>query len=479
MKLATKFVLAFLGGTVAVLLIYGVFAVDRERALFESDLERDARLVGRSMQIAIADAWNEHGEVKALELIETFDREEPDVGVRWVPAEKARELLATLDPLIDADDALTGEEAIPLQRLEGAEPSLLTFVPVHHDGRVIGMLEGAESLQPAEDYTRATSLRFATLALAISLLAGCMAIPIGIRFVGVPLNRLLAKTRRAGRGDFSGDLEIGSRDELGELAKAVNSMCRDLDRSQRRILEESEARIAALEQLRHEDRLKTVGRLASGVAHELGTPLNVIGGRAGLIEQGKLEAGEIPDAARIIKQQADAMTTIVRQLLDFARRRPPEKTRVDLVPFLEQSLSLLRPMARKQGTELVFEAPSDPLEAAVDVGQLQQVMTNLVLNAMQASRSGGEIVVTLEETGRGPERSVCLVVQDEGEGIPPEELPHIFEPFFTTKEPGVGTGLGLSLVYGIVQEHGGRIDVVSTPGVGTRFEVLLPSEEEA
>ncbi len=478
MRLATKFVVVFVAGTVTVLLVFGLFAVDRERTLFEKDVERDTRIVGRSIGVAIADVWSDQGEETAQKLIEDLNEEEPDVVVRWVPPREIPEVLGALASPVDFRERLSRGEVISLRRPEGAKQAVLAFVPVEKDGQLIGVLEVSESLHSADAYTSATIVRFVSLAAAISLLAACLAIPIGIRFVGSPLNKLVAKTRRAGRGDFSGELEIGAKDELGELAEAVNSMCSDLTRSQRRIGEESEARIAALEQLRHEDRLKTVGRLASGVAHELGTPLNVIGGRAGLIEEGELDDTEIADAARIIKQQADTMTAIVRQLLDFARRRAPEKSRVDLAPVVEQSLELLRPMARKQGVGLAFEAGHESLEADVDAGQLQQVMTNLVLNAIQASSSGDEVVVTLEATGGGPARSTCLVVQDQGQGISPEDFPHIFEPFFTTKETGEGTGLGLSLVYGIVQEHGGRVEVISSLAKGTRFEVYLPREGE-
>ena len=474
MRLAVKFVLVFLAGTVTVLLVYGVFAVERERALFENDVERDTRLVGRSIRIAVLDVWSEQGQAKALQLIEDFNRQEPDLEVRWIAAQQISERLDTLDSSMESRDRLARGEEVSLRRPTGEDPRVLTFVPVERDGHRIGVLAVSKSLQPADDYTRATIVRFAALAAIISLLAAGLAIPIGITTVGSPLARLVEKTRRAGRGDFAGEIEIRSQDELGELGGAVNAMCRELETFQRRIHEESEARIEALEQLRHEDRLKTVGTLASGVAHELGTPLNVIGGRAGLIEQGRLDADEVVEAARVIRQQANSMTAIVRQLLDFARRRAPEKSKVDLVAVVEQAIEMLRPMARKQGVDLAFGASGDRVEAEVDASQLQQVITNLVLNAVQASSSGDRVTVRLEPAAADEGGQVRLLVQDEGRGISPAALPHIFEPFFTTKGTGEGTGLGLSLVYGIVQEHGGRVEVVSRTGEGARFEVCLP-----
>jgi two-component system NtrC family sensor kinase len=475
-RLAAKFVLFFLAGTVTVLLIYGIFAVDRERRLFEQDVERDTRLIARTIRGSVESVWTDWGEAKALELVEDLDRVEEDVRVRWIAASDIREGLGAPELVAEELDRLERGEEFSVRHAKGQLRAVSTFAPVEHAGSVVGVLEVQESLEAADEYTRATIVRFAALAAAISLLVAILAVPVGLRFVGSPLQRLVDKTRRAGAGDFSGEVEIGSKDELGELGEAVNSMCSDLAQSQRRIQEESEARLAALEQLRHEDRLKTVGRLASGVAHELGTPLNVVGGRAGLIAQGKLDASETVDAARIIKQQAQVMTAIVRQLLDFARRRAPAKSRVDLAPLVGQSIELLQPMASKQGVEIVSELIPGPLEADVDAGQLQQVVTNLVLNAIQASNAGGKIHVTVEARDSGSEREVCLVVEDEGQGIASADIPHIFEPFFTTKKTGEGTGLGLSLVYGIVQEHGGRVEVSSILGEGTRFEVFLPGE---
>ena len=477
MRLATKFVLVFLAGTVTVLMVYGFFAVRRERDLFESDMERDTRLIGRSVRVAVSNAWMNQGEAAALQLVDDLDQEDSEVRVRWIPQEQFPTLLADLKLGDERSESFLKGVEISLRRRQDSEDVVSTYVPVEVAGELRGVLEVGESLRPADEYTRATIVSFATLAAAVVFLAALLGVPIGIRLVGTPLNRLVAKTRRAARGDFSGELQVDSEDELGELSRAMDSMCQDLARSHRRIQEESEARLAALEQLRHEDRLKTVGRLASGVAHELGTPLNVIGGRAGLIAKGDLDSSEVGDAARIIKQQADSMTAIVRQLLDFARRRAPDKSRVDLGPIVQQSLDLLRPMARKQGVDLRFNAAELSVVAEVDVGQFQQVIANLVLNSIQASPPGGEIQVTTRPVEGGSERHVCLAIEDEGEGISPEDLPHIFEPFFTTKGIGEGTGLGLSLVYGIVKEHGGRIEVSNLEDKGTRFEVHFPSED--
>jgi signal transduction histidine kinase len=322
------------------------------------------------------------------------------------------------------------------------------------------------------------------LAGGIVLLGAVSAVGFGVFFVGRPLRLLSEKASRVGQGDFTGPLHISGRDELSELAATINRMCDQLVESQRRISAETEARIAALEQLRHADRLKTVGRLASGVAHELGTPLNVVGGRASMIAAGQLSSDDVAENARIIKAQSERMATIIRQLLDFARSRPAHRERADVQSIVTQTLGLLATLARKRNVSLNMAPSDEAVWATVDTGQIQQVLTNLVMNALQAMPKGGKVTVSIgHEQAKPPDGHdradgdyVCVRVEDEGEGIPEESMQHIFEPFFTTKEVGEGTGLGLSIAYGMIREHGGWIDVKSEPGEGSAFSVFLPRE---
>ncbi|HEV2969525.1 MAG TPA: HAMP domain-containing sensor histidine kinase, partial [Pirellulales bacterium] len=330
---------------------------------------------------------------------------------------------------------------------------------------------------------------------------------------------LTEKTRRVAAGDLDGPVNLRSHDELAELGESLNQMCSRLADSQNKIREETAARIAAIEQLRHTDRLNTVGRLAAGIAHELGTPLNVVAGRAGLILSGRLAPDEIGVSAAAIKTEADRMTKIIRQLLDFARAGTPRKATVDLRSVATQTVDLLRGLAEERKVQLCVAASGEPAVAAVDAEQIQQVLTNLVVNAIQAMPDGGEVEIgigrraasVLEEVhgglsptspspltgeGRGegvaekkgtvpfaargsrPGEYYCIKVRDSGVGISPEHRQHLFEPFFTTKGVGEGTGLGLSIAYGIVREHGGWIDVSSEPGKGSCFSVYLPAETE-
>ena len=227
-------------------------------------------------------------------------------------------------------------------------------------------------------------------------------VAIGSTWIGRPLRRLIEKTRRIGTGDLSGPLKLERHDEFGELANAINSMCDQLQTAQEKIGQEAQARVAALEQLRHADRLRTVGRLAAGIAHELGTPLNVVSGRAGLIASGRLSEEEVQKSAVTIKSEADRIATIIRQLLDFARRNTPQRKTVDLTEVTRQTLALLTPIVEKRHCtlEVVRQPPS--LMLHVDAGQIQQVLTNLIVNASEAMPSGGAVEIAITRTQAAP-----------------------------------------------------------------------------
>jgi signal transduction histidine kinase len=244
-----------------------------------------------------------------------------------------------------------------------------------------------------------------------------------------------------------------------------------------------------MDQLRHADRLSTVGKLASGIAHELGTPLNIIEARASMIASGEAKNDVAKQYAQIVVDSSERMERIIRQLLAFARRRGPDKTKSDLLEMARQAIDMVVPLARKRGIELRVVAPHfvESVGQAVvsaDAMQLQQAMTNLLVNAIQASADGKPVEVRVEHVHATPPADVggqggdylCVRVKDEGSGITEENVAHVFEPFFTTKDVGEGTGLGLSVAYGIVRDHGGWIGVESEVGRGSRFSIYLPRE---
>jgi signal transduction histidine kinase len=257
-------------------------------------------------------------------------------------------------------------------------------------------------------------------------------------------------------------------------------MTNELQRTQKLLQEETAARLCTLEQLRHADRLTTIGTLASGVAHELGTPLNVVSEQVNLL-QPTLPSQEIQQVRAALREQVDKMAKIVRQLLSFSRKRIPEKSTVDLHEILGKTIRMLTPFGEKRNITIQFLHDRDSAFANVDGSQIEQVFTNLLVNAIQAM-NGGEIVVgvtTNDVKNSGfpdsrPEPHRCIFVKDYGIGMSPVEMQQIFDPFYTTKTPEQGTGMGLSIAHGIVKDHKGWISVASGPGEGTCFSVFLP-----
>jgi signal transduction histidine kinase len=244
---------------------------------------------------------------------------------------------------------------------------------------------------------------------------------------------------------------------------------------------EHRQRRLAVDQLRHAERLNVIGKLAAGMAHELGTPLNVIAGSAELLQTRRLTAERRAALMETIVTQTKRMSRTIRQLLDFGRAGGTSKAPVELNELVWVTKDLLAPVATERGCTLRFEPARAPIAILANASEIEQVLTNLVLNGMQAMPEGGELRVRTAITTRAGQTGelchyACVIVEDEGTGIRPEDLPHIFDPFFTTKDVGEGTGLGLSITYGIVQDHGGFLEVTSRrgDGRGTRFDVLLP-----
>jgi two-component system NtrC family sensor kinase len=343
-------------------------------------------------------------------------------------------------------------------------------VPLDADGTRRGLIELSEPMTSEEHFVRSVVVDTAGMAVAFAVVSAALSFLLGQWVVGARVLALSGKARRIGLGDFAEPVVLGQNDELTELAREINAMCDRLS--------------TTLQQLRHADRLATVGKLASGVAHELGTPLNVVHARAKMIVDGEASSEEAREYAGVIVGATERMTKTIRQLLQFARRSPAEKERRDLRDLARETIDLLRPLADKRKIVLKLGEGEGDADATVsaDGAQIQQVITNLAMNAIQASAQGGVVDLRVSreratapaEMGAAEVSTVCLRVRDRGVGIPPENLQHVFEPFFTTKDVGEGTGLGLAVAYGIIREHGGWIAVESQLAHGSTFSVHLP-----
>jgi signal transduction histidine kinase len=471
MKLVPKLTLALVTAMCGVLLVNGYYRVKREVGYVEADRVRDHEMVGRALGAAFAAVWRSEGRASAMSVVDEAAGHFA-MKIRWIDALDAPAACGELGGATKFEQAPAGRPVTQqVRRTDGTE--VHTCVPIDSAGTRQGAIELRERL-PNERLAVWTAVRdAATTAIAIASISALLSLLLGVWLVGRPVNALVEKARRIGRGDFSGPIHLRQAAEFAVLGEEMNAMCGRL--------------ASVLQQLRHADRLATVGKLASGIAHELGTPLNVISARAEMIASGEASPHETAEHSRVIGGAAQRMTSIIRQLLQFARKKEAQKTRHDVQSLVREAVALLRPLSEKQKVALVVESPLSEAQAttAVDGAQLEQVVTNLVMNAIQAMPRGGTVKVGVRRQSTRPPWQVeeseseylCIRVEDEGEGIDPRHLPHIFEPFYTTKGIGEGTGLGLSVSYGIVEEHRGWIAVDSEVERGSVFSVFVPLEE--
>jgi signal transduction histidine kinase len=299
-----------------------------------------------------------------------------------------------------------------------------------------------------------------------------------------PLGQVVGHVRRATRDGWTQPTPIPrGRGEIAELAVALEDLRLRVVEKQaalNELNEELEDRVAlrteelqsAQSQLVHAAKMAGVGQLGAGVAHEVNNPNGIILSRAGYLLSVADEEGLDPDVIEdleIIESQSRRIAEVTGNLLKFGRRGAGVRATVDLTQLARLIAGLLSRPAQRAGVHLVIEAESDA-RAHGSHSELEQVVFNLVKNAIDASEQGGTVTVST--------RPGAVQVTDEGSGVPDEVLPRIFEPFFTTKPVGSGTGLGLSVSYGIVTDHGGTIDATSPgpSGCGTVFTVTLPQE---
>ncbi|HVN88098.1 MAG TPA: ATP-binding protein [Candidatus Binatia bacterium] len=481
MTVSRKHTLSLVLGILAVMAGYAYFQLRQEVVLVAADIQR-TRLIGRTLLYSLEQIWSTEGEERVREVIDRANKTVPEIGLR---------LVSLVAPIGDPQrPALPDEQLASL--IAGSvvhwthpdskgEDWLYIYAPLSIGTTRPAAVELSQSQRPQQTYIQMSHWAIGTATIAIAAVCGLIATVLDACFIGRPLTLLRDKLRRAGAGDLTQPLMLRQRDEIGELAREVNAMCERIGEANRRLAAEMEARVAALEQLRHTDRLATVGQLAAGVAHELGTPLNVVSGRAQVLAASELPHADIVKHARTIVEQADRMTEIIQQLLDFSRRRGATLGLVSIERIISRTLDLLAPAAQRAHVQLHGDAAA-PLWARLDQNQFQQALTNLILNGIQAMPKGGNLWVRVDTRRARPPAEpngrehdyLCVNIEDEGQGIPATQLSRIFEPFFTTKGVGQGTGLGLAVAHGIVAEHGGWISVESTVGKGSRFSIYLP-----
>ncbi len=382
----------------------------------------------------------------------------------------------------------------------GITGGLDNSVALSNETEVIGSIEMGFSLSNVRRLAagaQAAAIFLTVIILIITMVVVMMVVNAAIR----PVTALVAVTDQISHGDLSKRVEIEQFDEIGHLAVTFNKMIDSLKQSrdeieqynrnlEQKIIERTQQLEDAQAQLIQSEKMSAIGQLAAGVAHELNNPLGGILGYAQFTLEKlqknvpeKTSTKEVDSYIRYvtdIETQARRCKTIVQNLLRFSRSsKAVDFATIDINKIVEETITFVQHQFHMKQIELQSHLEPTLPEISGNAGQLQQVFTNLLINAMHACESGAVVRIHTRFSPALGEFGGAIELQfvDNGCGIPSENLKKIFEPFFTTKEVGKGTGLGLSVSYGIIKEHGGEITVQSTVGRGTTFTIVLPVQK--
>jgi len=375
------------------------------------------------------------------------------------------------------------------------EPSCQAACHAHPKGmRVLGVLDVALSLESVDAEMASMKSRVLVVTAVEVTLIGLFIIYFTRRFLGRPIEKLIAGTHAVSQMDLDQPLDIvGSSEELDELARSFERMRERLRQAvaensqftqnlESKVEERTQQLKAAQKKLMQNDRLASLGQLSASVAHEINNPVSGVL-NLGMLMQRMLKDDGIPpnrieEFRKYLGQVVNETTRvgrIVSDLLAFSRRSKPQRSPADLNRIVRTTLSLVQHKLKLSNVEAETCLAGHLADVFCDHSQIQQVVLNLLLNAAEATqpKGGGRVTIATEPR----EGEVVLTVSDNGEGIQPENLARIFDPFFTTKSEGKGVGLGLAVSYGIIQAHGGDIEVKSKPGEGTTFIISLPLQQ--
>ncbi|HEV8711609.1 MAG TPA: ATP-binding protein, partial [Candidatus Binatia bacterium] len=483
MSLGNKLTWYLLVGVLAVTGLDVYLSLTRTRANLLDDLRREVAAISRTLRVTLEVSGDDEPERYFAQLAPGISGFENILGVVFY--DRAGRVAATSASLQgrrlpEVDVRTVIRTRTPIEGLF-SEGSAQRYYRVEAIPSSTG--EGIAAFLVLEDFplfTREFRGRMLQTLLTILMLLVVLAVIVSVvirQSVTQPLRTLTRQIEAIGQGQLDQRLHLTRRDEIGQVAQEFDHMCARLEEAHSRLVTQSEEKLRLERALRHSEKLAALGQLASRLAHEIGTPLNVIQGRAEQLLQRKTLAEKDRAFLGVIVTQIEQISKFIRQLLTLARRSEPQLRAVRLNEIVGRVWEIVGDRGNTGGVEITLALADDVPPILGDPEQLQQVLLNLSVNAVQAVGASGRVTLSTRCQPNGsPGRTgmVEAVVADTGPGISPQDLPHIFEPFFTTKGMVGGTGLGLAICREIVLNHCGDIRVESEPGQGARFIVVLP-----
>jgi signal transduction histidine kinase len=486
MSVIYKLTFSLFALTLVVFGIYGTYQLRTESQNLRDDVEKETRVLAQSLLVSVENALRDQQMEDVQKLLQQLERLKPSIDVRIYI--QNRSVIRSDTENVVWPEAV--KQALYQTALDGEmkqfyfpadEPDFLVLsLPFNKDTTTMpGHLALVRSLQKMkEDLSKTKTyilLSFFALILFITLLCFFL----GQVYISRPLQELRQAmlTFRNNR-EPPGPLPITGSDELSSVRQEFNQMTAELFSAYRRLDTETQQRRQLQRALQNADKMITIGQLSAGLAHEIGSPLQIINGRARALADGDEDLKEVQRIANILVDQTDRITRIVQRLLEFAPRPSSEPVLCDVIRAVAEVIDMLGFEARRQGVTMTFTHPETLPLLLVNKDGIQQIVLNLLSNALAAIIDTGSITVDLSHDSivyaDNKIPALRLTVSDTGTGIAPEHLPYLFEPYFTTRSKQGGTGLGLAVVKTLITEMGGSVVAETEFGKGSQFIVHLP-----
>jgi signal transduction histidine kinase len=480
------FILTVVAGVV--MIVGGYFMLRQREKALEQAIRDEARAHAVTLQIALERLYRLGKQAAAQEMIDRMSDNQRIYGV--VLFSNDGRVVMVSDELMDdeirfppeVNRALATDDTVETIRLIDGKEVFSILMPIRIGDLREGVFEIALPMSfIREDYAHARR-EIVLFALLLFIAIVFVVILVSRYSILRPVDELLRGARALGRGDLNYRLIVPANDnEFALLEREFNRMADNLEEQRNNALREMDRRLKLERQLRHSEHLASVGRLAAGVAHEIGTPLNVIEVRAEQILQDLDDSRERRRRnSKIILTQVERISNIVRQLLNLARPYNIQRMVVDLNALISSTLETLETKLQPARIAVEFE-PDRGVYISGDRELLRQVFINIIVNAIQAMPDGGRLRIDYgrELTEKDGGRFIAARISDTGIGIEEENFTFLFDPFYTTKDVGGGVGLGLPVSRRIVEEHSGWIEAANNEDGGATFSVYLQLAENA
>lgn len=487
MSIIYKLTLSLFALSLMVFGIYGAYQLRTESQDLRVDIERETRLLSYSLLVSVENALRDGQAEDAQELLQQIEHFKPTIDVR----------IYIQDRTVIRSDAKSlawpekVEQALLQAALDGEmkqfyfpadEPDFLVMsLPFSKASTAMpGNLAVVRSLQKMKENLSKTRTYILWSFFSFIVFTSLLCLFLGQVYISRPLRELRqAMLAFRNSGEPPEPLPITDKDELSSVRQEFNRMTAELFSAYCRLDDETQHRRQLQRALQNADKMITIGQLSAGLAHEIGSPLQIVNGRARALADCGEDIDEVRRIANILVNQTDRITRIVQRLLEFAPHHSSEPMPCDVIQAIAEVIDMLNYEAQRQGVTMNFTHPESLPQVLINKDGVQQIVLNLLSNALAAIVNAGSITIDLSQnsivSADKTMRALRLTVSDTGTGIAPEHLPYLFEPYFTTRGKHGGTGLGLAVVKTLVTEMDGSIVATETKlGKGSRFIIHLP-----